>query len=102
VRRSSNPADRRSLLVEITPAGLTIVQELRTIVHRHEKAWMSGLSDPELRSYIEQLHVIQDTLTAAAEEAREVFERVRARVYLERLDAVMRLSPEADTVVEGH
>jgi DNA-binding MarR family transcriptional regulator len=67
VRRSSNPADRRSLLVEITPAGLTVVQELRTIVHRHEKAWMSGLSDAELRSYIKQLHGIQDTLTTVAE-----------------------------------
>jgi DNA-binding MarR family transcriptional regulator len=62
VRRSANPADRRSLVVEITPAGLTVVQELRAIVHRQEKAWMSSLSDSDLRSYIEQMHRIQDSL----------------------------------------
>jgi DNA-binding MarR family transcriptional regulator len=67
VRRSANPADRRSLVVEITPAGLTVVQELRTIVHRHEKAWMSSLSDSDLRRYIEYLHRIQDSLAAASE-----------------------------------
>ena len=62
VRRSPNPADRRSLVVEITPAGLAVAQELRTIVHRNEKAWMSSLSDAELQGYIEQLHRIQDRL----------------------------------------
>jgi DNA-binding MarR family transcriptional regulator len=67
VRRSANPADRRSLVVEMTPAGLIVVQELRTIVHRHEKAWMGVLTDPELRSYIEQLHRIQDSVGPASE-----------------------------------
>jgi DNA-binding MarR family transcriptional regulator len=64
VRRSGNPADRRSLLVEITPAGLDVLQDLRTIVHRNEKAWLSGLSDPDLRGYIELLHRIQDSVTS--------------------------------------
>jgi DNA-binding MarR family transcriptional regulator len=62
VRRSPNPADRRSLVVEITPAGLAVVRELRTIVHRNEKAWMSTLSDAELQGFIGQLHRIQDRL----------------------------------------
>lgn len=66
VRRSANPADRRSLVVEITPAGLNVLQELRTIVHRHEKAWLGGFSDPDLRGYIEQLHRIQDSLAQAS------------------------------------
>ena len=69
VRRSANPADRRSLVVEITPAGLAVTQELRTIVHRQEKAWMAGLSEPELRSYLEQLHRIQDSVGPASEGA---------------------------------
>ena len=69
VRRSANPADRRSLVVEITPAGLAVTQELRTIVHRQEKAWMTSLSEPELRSYIEQLHRIQDSVGPASEGA---------------------------------
>src|SRR5450756_731761 len=67
VRRSANPVDRRSLVVQITPAGLSVLQELRTIVHRNEKTWMSGLPDPELRAYTEQLHRIQDSLAAASE-----------------------------------
>jgi DNA-binding MarR family transcriptional regulator len=65
VRRSANPVDRRSLLVEITPAGLGVLHELRTIVHRSEKAWLSGLSDRELRGYIALLHRIQESLAAA-------------------------------------
>jgi len=62
VHRSANPSDRRGLLVEITPAGLTVVQELRALVHRHEKAWMSALTDVELQTYIGLLHRIQDSL----------------------------------------
>jgi DNA-binding MarR family transcriptional regulator len=69
VRRSANPVDRRSLVVQITPAGLTVLQELRTIVHRHEKAWLSGLSDPDLHSYVEQLHRIQYSLASVSEDA---------------------------------
>ena len=67
VRRSANPTDRRSLVVQITPAGLTVLQELRTIVHRNEKAWLSGLSDSDLRSYIAYLHRVQDSLAAVSE-----------------------------------
>jgi len=69
VLRAANPADRRSLLVEITPAGLDVVHELRTIVHRNEKDWLSGLSDRELRGYIVLLHRIQESLAAADEAA---------------------------------
>lgn len=69
VRRSANPADRRSLVVEITPKGLKVLQEVRTIVHRHEKAWLGGFSDPDLHGYIEQLHRIQDSLASASEGA---------------------------------
>ena len=65
VRRSANLVDRRSLIVEITPAGLDVVQEVRTIIHRHEKALMIGFSDSDLRDYIERLHQIQESLIAA-------------------------------------
>jgi MarR family 2-MHQ and catechol resistance regulon transcriptional repressor len=65
VHRSPNPSDRRSLLAEITPAGLAVLQDLRTIVHRNEKAWLGALSDSELRTYIELLHRIQDGLGSA-------------------------------------
>jgi DNA-binding MarR family transcriptional regulator len=65
VARSANPADRRSLLVEITPEGTTVLRELRMVVHRQEKAWLGVLSDPELRTYVELLHRIQDGLEAS-------------------------------------
>ena len=40
-----------------------MVQEVRTIVHRNEKDWMSVLSDAELRTYVHLLHRIQDRVT---------------------------------------
>jgi DNA-binding MarR family transcriptional regulator len=64
-RRSANPSDRRGQIAEITPAGLVVLRELRTIVHRNEKAWAGVLTDPELRTYIELLHRIQDSVAAA-------------------------------------
>jgi MarR family 2-MHQ and catechol resistance regulon transcriptional repressor len=64
VRRLANPADRRSLLIEITPAGIAVLGALRTAVHRHEKAWLGALSDADLRTYIDLLHRIQDGLEA--------------------------------------
>ena len=67
VRRSANPADRWSLLVAITPTGLEVVQQVRTVIHRRETAWMSALSDAELRAYIGILHRIQDGLEAVDE-----------------------------------
>ena len=67
VLRSPNPADRRSLLVAITPEGLAVVQELRTLVHGNERSWMAVLSEAELRVYIDLLHRIQDSVTSAVE-----------------------------------
>lgn len=69
VQRSAHATDRRSLIVEITPAGLDVLKELRTLVHANEKAWMSDLSDEELRGYIAYLHRIQDVLAAEADAA---------------------------------
>jgi len=67
VRRSANPADRRSLIIEITPAGLAVVQEVRTRIHRHERALLSGFSADELRAFIAQQHRIQDAVADASE-----------------------------------
>lgn len=60
VQRRPNPADRRGLIVEITPEGLTVLQRVRTVIHAHERAWMSELSEAELEAYIGVLHRIQD------------------------------------------
>ena len=60
VHRAPNPADRRSVLVELTADGRRTVQDVRTLIHRNEKAWMSSLSDAELRAYIELHHRVQE------------------------------------------
>ena len=49
-------------MVEITPAGLAVLAELRPLVHANEKAWMGALSDVELGAYIDLLHRIQASL----------------------------------------
>ncbi len=64
VRRTPNPDDRQRLVVEITSTGVGVLQEVRTLVHRHEQTWMSALSTAELRTYIELLRRIQDTISA--------------------------------------
>jgi DNA-binding MarR family transcriptional regulator len=64
VRRRPNPADRRSVLVEITPAGLDVVQQVRTLIHGRERDWMRALSAAELDAYVEFLHRIQESLEA--------------------------------------
>jgi DNA-binding MarR family transcriptional regulator len=65
VRRTPNPADRRGLLIEITPQGLDVLARLRTLIHRHEKEWLAVLSDDELRAYISLLHRIQDSVQSS-------------------------------------
>ena len=67
VSRSANPADRRGLIVELTPSGRVVVQQLRTIIHRHEKELMSGFTDAELRDYIGRLRQIQEVLASVPE-----------------------------------
>ena len=59
VRRTPHPSDRRSLIVEITPDGLKVLAQVRATVHRQEKAWMSALSDADLRKLINLLHRVQ-------------------------------------------
>lgn len=62
VLRSPHTTDRRSVVVEITPTGTSVVAEVRTTIHGQEKDWMAGFSDAELAVYIEHLQRIQDRL----------------------------------------
>jgi DNA-binding MarR family transcriptional regulator len=64
VTRSPNPTDRRGQIAEITAEGLLVLQQLRTVVHRNEKHWAGVLTDDELRTYIELLHRIQDSVAS--------------------------------------
>lgn len=67
VRRTPNPTDRRGVIVELTAEGVETVAAVRTLIHRHEKLWMSILSDGELEAYIGLLQRIQDSVAAAAD-----------------------------------
>ena len=62
VLRSPNPNDRRGIIVELTPAGLDAVAQVRTIIHKQEREWMSALSADELATYIDLMHRIQETV----------------------------------------
>lgn len=68
VRRTPNPTDRRGVIVELTAEGLETVATVRTLIHHHEKAWMSILSDDELEAYIGLLQRIQGSVADAAAE----------------------------------
>ena len=65
VQRTPNPADRRSLVISLTTEGAAVLQDVRTLVHRHEQAWMSAMSRDELRTYIALLHRVQDSINAS-------------------------------------
>jgi MarR family 2-MHQ and catechol resistance regulon transcriptional repressor len=63
VRRSPNPSDRRRVIVELTPRGLEVVGQVRTLIHRRERDWMAALTDEELDTFISLLQRIQDHVT---------------------------------------
>ncbi len=65
VARSANPDDRRGLSVAITPTGLTVIQQVRTIIHGRETAWMGVLTQAELQTYIALHHRIQDSIAGS-------------------------------------
>jgi hypothetical protein len=62
------PAGRGASGPRPVPFGAAVTA-VRTLIHRHEKGWMSALSDAELGACIGLLHRIQDTLVAAPEAA---------------------------------
>ncbi len=62
VRRTPHPTDRRMLLIELTDDGRRIAQGYRLVVHRHQKAWMAGLTPREQDELIDMLHCLQAAL----------------------------------------
>jgi DNA-binding MarR family transcriptional regulator len=47
IRRSANPHDRRSILIEITPAGRRLRQEFEPYLSQLDARWMAPLSSQE-------------------------------------------------------
>jgi DNA-binding MarR family transcriptional regulator len=68
-RRMPHPEDRRSLLVEITPAGRATADRLLPGIHVVERRAMSALSGPERRQLLRLLGKVMTGATAVAAEA---------------------------------
>jgi len=64
VLRLPNPNDRRGIIVELTPEGLEVVAQVRALIHKHERDWMSVLSADEQAAYISLAHRIQESVSA--------------------------------------
>ena len=64
VRRTPNPTDRRSVLVEITPEGAQTIEDLCPPLIGVEEACMAHLSSKELEQLVGMLDVVQRTIRA--------------------------------------
>lgn len=62
VRRTAHPSDRRMLLIELTEVGRRALA-FRPLVHRHQKRWLSVLSEKEQELLIDSLEKLQANLT---------------------------------------
>lgn len=62
IRRTSHPDDRRRALVQISKAGLDIMERLLPELHRAEVAWTAVLSDRQKESLLHQLGLLQHHL----------------------------------------
>lgn len=60
--RRPHPTDRRMIWVEPTDLGRQIADEFRPIVHQHQKAWLSVLSEEEQEQLLAMLHRLQPSL----------------------------------------
>jgi DNA-binding MarR family transcriptional regulator len=66
IRRLPHPQDRRKLLIAITPAAQTIVDELLPSLHARERDVMSAaLSTSEQREFLRLIAKVQDAALAA-------------------------------------
>jgi len=59
VRRLPHPSDRRMLLVEITDAGLRVMNELLLRLHTAEREWLDVLTPTEQQTFIDLMGRVQ-------------------------------------------
>ena len=70
LRRYPDPADRRCVLVEITPDGKDTLERLLPDLHRAEVGWTGGLSDSQKADLLRGLGQLQHHLRADPAEPR--------------------------------
>ena len=62
VQRHPHPTDRRMVLVEITEMGRGVTDIFRPLVHRHERDWLSALTEVDKAQLLDLLQVVQTGL----------------------------------------
>jgi DNA-binding MarR family transcriptional regulator len=65
LRRQADPADRRRVLVDLTPAGQTVLDRVLPEVQQLVTAVMGALDDQALHALLDRLAVVHDALAAA-------------------------------------
>jgi DNA-binding MarR family transcriptional regulator len=65
LRRRADPADRRRVLVDLTPAGQAVLDRVLPEVQQLVTAVMGALDDQALHALLDHLAVVHDALAAA-------------------------------------
>jgi len=65
LRRQADPADRRRVLVDLTPAAQTVLDRLLPEVQQVVTAVMGALDDQALHTLLDHLAVVREALAAA-------------------------------------
>ena len=67
VERKPHPTDRRKLLIDLTPAGRSTIDQILPGVHRLETAVMEALSQEERRQLLGLIAKVQASLSKVSE-----------------------------------
>jgi DNA-binding MarR family transcriptional regulator len=79
IRRAPNPDDRRSTLVEITPEGRAVADQILPGIRMLEKSVLSALTPDERLQLLDLLAKILDRAAAVADEDPEPLTGLRVR-----------------------
>jgi DNA-binding MarR family transcriptional regulator len=79
VRRTPNPDDRRSVLVDITDAGKAVTDQMLPGIRKIEKAVFAGLTATEIGTLVKLLAKVLDSAAAVAAAEPIVLEGRRTR-----------------------
>jgi DNA-binding MarR family transcriptional regulator len=80
IRRTANPGDRRSVLIEITPAGRAITDQMLPGIRALERGILSALTPDERAHLLELLaKILARTAEVAGEEQPEPLSGLRVR-----------------------